>query len=107
MIVEIVDYQWKGRALEFRVHWADGDITWVPLTNVARTAALDDFLDLHGMPREAPRCLLRRTSNLVPDDADDHPGEAPEASPPPVGPEAPDPEPTKKRRRGRPAKKKT
>ncbi|KIY68288.1 hypothetical protein CYLTODRAFT_443477 [Cylindrobasidium torrendii FP15055 ss-10] len=46
---EISAHRWVDTALEFRVHWADGDVEWEPLTTVRDLEALDTYLALQGV----------------------------------------------------------
>ncbi|OJT01589.1 Transposon Ty3-I Gag-Pol polyprotein [Trametes pubescens] len=60
MVDEIVGHRWKGRALEFLVHWTLGDHTWEPLGHCKNLQALDDYLALMGV--EDCRALPRRVA---------------------------------------------
>lgn len=60
MVDEIVGHRWKGRAVEFLVHWTLGDHTWEPLANCEELQALDDYLALMGV--EHWRALPRRVA---------------------------------------------
>ncbi|KAJ7499988.1 hypothetical protein FB451DRAFT_1207166 [Mycena latifolia] len=47
-IESINGHRWAGRRnLEFQVVWADGDVTWEPLSSVNDCAAMDDYLVRH------------------------------------------------------------
>jgi hypothetical protein len=56
VVDELVDHKWSPNLL-FKIKWAYGDYTWQPLASVAKLAALDRYLELHGvsLPRELPR----------------------------------------------------
>ncbi|KAL1944124.1 hypothetical protein VTO73DRAFT_3309 [Trametes versicolor] len=49
MVDEITGHRWKGRAVEFLVHWTLGDHTWEPLAHCEELQALDDYLALMGV----------------------------------------------------------
>ena len=54
----IVDSRWKGRHLEYLVHWkgySDEDHTWEPKSNL--TNALEAIKDFHRSIPSAPRSL--------------------------------------------------
>ena len=54
----IVDSQYKGKCLEYLVHWkdwSDTDCTWEPLGNLANVA--DAVAAFHAMHPSAPHCL--------------------------------------------------
>ena len=57
-VESIVDSRYKGKRLEYLVHWrgwSDTDRTWEPLSNLGNTAtAVQDF---HTSHPSAPRCL--------------------------------------------------
>lgn len=61
LVDEIVDHEWKGNSLRFRVKWDQGDLTWEPLKDCEELEALDNYLELRGvkepgeLPREADR----------------------------------------------------
>ncbi|CAK5266466.1 unnamed protein product, partial [Mycena citricolor] len=44
-IIGINGHRWKMNNLEFMVAWADGDVTWEPLSNVNDCQGLDEYLD--------------------------------------------------------------
>ena len=54
----VVDSQYKGKRLEYLVHWqgwSDTDRTWEPLSNLGNAA--DIVCDFHASHPSAPRCL--------------------------------------------------
>lgn len=54
---EIIAHRWVGRTIEFYVRFKDGDIFWESYDNCKDLAALDRYLELHGvsMWRRLPR----------------------------------------------------
>ena len=57
---EILAHRWVDSTdLELQVHWTLGDVTWEPLASCKELAALDEYLELHGVKR--PRDLPRKT----------------------------------------------
>ena len=54
---EIIVHRWVGRTIEFYVRFKDGDIFWENYDNCKDLAALDRYLELHGVPhwRRLPR----------------------------------------------------
>jgi len=59
---EIIGHRWKGsKQVEFQVRWSLGDTTWEPQATCNKLAALDRYLELHGvtshvkLPRIGPR----------------------------------------------------
>jgi hypothetical protein len=56
VVDELIDHKWSPNLL-FKIKWVYGDYTWQPLAAVSKLAALDRYLELHGvsLPRELPR----------------------------------------------------
>ena len=55
---EILAHHWvDSMGLELQVHWTLGDVMWEPLALCKELAALDKYLELHGVkrPRDLPR----------------------------------------------------
>ena len=54
---EIIAHRWVGRSIEFYVRFKDGDIFWESYENCKDLAALDRYLELHGVTtwRRLPR----------------------------------------------------
>jgi len=47
---EIVGHKWTGpKKVEYQVRWSLGDTTWEPHANCNKLAALDRYLELHGV----------------------------------------------------------
>ena len=46
---EIIAHRWVGRAIEFYVRFKDGDLFWESYENCKDLAALDRYLELHGI----------------------------------------------------------
>ena len=42
-------HRWAGRAIEFEVHWADGDVTWEPYNTCRNLRALDEYCILQNV----------------------------------------------------------
>ncbi|KAL1940906.1 hypothetical protein VTO73DRAFT_7542 [Trametes versicolor] len=57
LVEDIAGHQWKGRNVEFLVHWSTGEHTWEPLAHCDELKALDDYLALMGVDdwRHLPR----------------------------------------------------
>ena len=56
---EILTHRWNSNdSLEFKVKWAQGDITWEPLDAVQDVAPMDDYLELNGAD-DNPHLLSR------------------------------------------------
>ena len=53
----IIGHAWAGWRIEFNVQWSLGDTTWEPYDHCKDLAALDDYLELHGISdwRALPR----------------------------------------------------
>lgn len=58
---EIIGHRWSGtKKVEYQVRWSLGDTTWETHTNCNKLAALDRYLELHGvtsylsLPRHGP-----------------------------------------------------
>ncbi|KAG8719334.1 hypothetical protein FRC09_011298 [Ceratobasidium sp. 395] len=49
VVDEIVNHRRDEEELSFLVRWAHGDTTWEPLANCQELAALDRYLELHGV----------------------------------------------------------
>ena len=62
---EITAHRWVGKKVEFNVLWSLGDSTWEPLSACNELAALDDYLQLHGvkeweaLPKKRPKDGLK------------------------------------------------
>lgn len=62
---DILAHRWVGRRIEFNVLWSLGDSMWEPLAACNKLAALDEYLQLHGvaewteLPRKGPKDGLR------------------------------------------------
>ena len=57
-VESIIDSQWKGRCLEYLVHWkgySEEDRTWEPKDNLSK--ALDTIKDFHQSKPNSPRSL--------------------------------------------------
>ena len=55
---EILAHRWvDSMGLELQVHWTLGDVTWECLASCKELAALDEYLELHGVkrPHDLPR----------------------------------------------------
>jgi hypothetical protein len=58
---EIVGHRWIGSRVEYQVRWSLGDTTWETHLSCSKLAALDRYLELHGvthhtkLPRIGPR----------------------------------------------------
>jgi hypothetical protein len=59
---EIIGHRWAGpKQVEYEVRWSLGDTTWESHTSCNKLAALDRYLELHGvtsharLPRIGPR----------------------------------------------------
>lgn len=59
---EISDHRWRGKALEYQVHFVDGDVTWESNKNCQNLTALDEYLELQGVKH--PEALLKRGKTL-------------------------------------------
>jgi hypothetical protein len=46
---EIIRHRWKGKKVEYEVRWSLGDTTWETHANCNQLAALDRYLELHGI----------------------------------------------------------
>ena len=46
---EIIGHRWKGKKVEYEVRWSLGDTTWETHANCNQLAALDRYLELHGI----------------------------------------------------------
>ena len=42
-------HRWVGRAIEFEVHWADGDVTWESYSTCRNLRALDEYCVLQNV----------------------------------------------------------
>ena len=54
----MVDSQYKGKRLEYLIHWrgwSETDQTWEPLSNLGNAA--DIIRDFHASHSSAPRCI--------------------------------------------------
>ena len=54
---KILAHCWvDSTGLELQVHWTLGDMTWEPLASCKELAALDKYLELHGVkqPHDLP-----------------------------------------------------
>ena len=59
-VQEILDHSWDtDGSLWFHIKWGLGDLTWEPLSNCDKLAALDNDLMLHGV--DAVENLLRES----------------------------------------------
>ena len=56
---EIVGHRWKGKQIEYEVRWSLGDTTWEKHTSCNDLAALDRYLELHGVTDHADLPRLR------------------------------------------------
>lgn len=71
LVDEIVGHRWKGRNIEFLVHWSLGDHTWEPLAHCDELQALDEYLSLMGatdwkeLPRKTSTTGRRRADREV------------------------------------------
>ena len=54
---DIIGHRWIGDQLQLLVQWSLGDSTWEGLSDVNKLAALDRYLELHGVhtPKKLPR----------------------------------------------------
>ncbi|EJD37931.1 hypothetical protein AURDEDRAFT_35540, partial [Auricularia subglabra TFB-10046 SS5] len=52
VVEDLIDHMFTPR-LMFQVKWADGDVTWAPLSVCSKLAALDRYLALHNVTRPA------------------------------------------------------
>ncbi|KZV83982.1 hypothetical protein EXIGLDRAFT_624945 [Exidia glandulosa HHB12029] len=61
LVEDLLDHMWTPR-LMFQVKWADGDITWAPLSVCSKLVALDRYLALHNVsrPSDLPKAVRRR-----------------------------------------------
>jgi len=61
----ILAHRWMGRGIEFNILWSLGDSTWEPLSACKDLAALDEYLQLHGVKEwnELPKKQLRDGTN--------------------------------------------
>jgi hypothetical protein len=66
---EILAHRWVGKRVEFNVLWSLGDSTWEPLSACNDLAALDEYLQLHGvkewneLPKKHPKDGLKPAVN--------------------------------------------
>ncbi|KAF5378694.1 hypothetical protein D9757_010747 [Collybiopsis confluens] len=63
MVINVIKgHRWAGRWLQFEVLWEDGDTTWEKLSNVEDCAALDKYLQFHGVrkPQELAKAQVVR-----------------------------------------------
>ena len=63
---DIIGHRWVGlKQIEYQVRWSLGDTTWEPHANCNKLAALDRYLELHGvatytkLPRREATCAPR------------------------------------------------
>lgn len=61
LVDEILAHQWEGNEMKFHVKWNLGNTTWEPLSTCKDLAALDRYLELHGV--KLPKSLLKRESD--------------------------------------------
>ncbi|KZV59653.1 hypothetical protein PENSPDRAFT_537981, partial [Peniophora sp. CONT] len=49
-LVKLIEkHRWKGKKIEFYVHWGDGDITWEPYEKCKLLRALDEYCELQNV----------------------------------------------------------
>ena len=67
LINSLMNHKFTGNSIQFNVLWEMGETTWEPLAHCKELAALDHYLELHGVTKwqDLPRTTQKRNCDNV------------------------------------------